>query len=204
MNSLYTLGTRQTNSLSADLERLRNGDNSASLLGLYSSPLSSPPLIHLPSLGQISASLAAMQRTIEDYDAVIKREIIKAKQEKGQMYVFPCTLFASSPPCRRVQKFRADYADLKSQFEHIKNEVLPPSPSLLLATACPTESRLPAKRTPSRCTIGHSFTLCIRCTKTLCTNEPVERSLVFTTLRVSFPNANTTLKLHPTRAPCTS
>ncbi|KAG8214020.1 snare region anchored in the vesicle membrane C-terminus-domain-containing protein [Butyriboletus roseoflavus] len=89
MNSLYTLGTRQTNSLTADLERLRNGDNSASLLG------------------QISASLAAMQRTIEDYDAMTKREIIKAKQEKGQM---------------RIQKFRADYADLKSQFDHIKSE----------------------------------------------------------------------------------
>ncbi|KAN0091236.1 Snare region anchored in the vesicle membrane C-terminus domain containing protein [Tylopilus felleus] len=89
MNSLYTLGTRQTNSLHADLERLRNGDNSASLLG------------------QISASLAAMQRTIEDYDAMIKREIIKAKQEKGQM---------------RVQKFRQDYADLKSQFERIQSE----------------------------------------------------------------------------------
>lgn len=34
MNSLYTLGVRQTNSIQADLERLRNGDNSASLLGL--------------------------------------------------------------------------------------------------------------------------------------------------------------------------
>jgi hypothetical protein len=33
MNSLYTHGVRQTNSLTADLERLRNGDNSASLLG---------------------------------------------------------------------------------------------------------------------------------------------------------------------------
>lgn len=33
MNSLYTSGVRQTNSLQADLERLRNGDNSASLLG---------------------------------------------------------------------------------------------------------------------------------------------------------------------------
>src|ERR1700722_2104583 len=33
MNSLYTLGVRQTNSLQADLERLRNGDNSTSLLG---------------------------------------------------------------------------------------------------------------------------------------------------------------------------
>ncbi|KIM69192.1 hypothetical protein SCLCIDRAFT_103665 [Scleroderma citrinum Foug A] len=90
MNSLYTLGVRQTNSLTADLERLKNGDHSASLLG------------------QISASLAAMHRTIEDYDSMIKREIIKAKQEKGQM---------------RVQKFRADYAELKSQFEKVKNEV---------------------------------------------------------------------------------
>ena len=27
-----------------------------------------------------------MHRTIEDYDSMIKREIIKAKQEKGQMY----------------------------------------------------------------------------------------------------------------------
>lgn len=35
MNSLYTLGVRQTNSLQADLERLRNGDNSASLLGAF-------------------------------------------------------------------------------------------------------------------------------------------------------------------------
>lgn len=34
MNSLYTLGVRQTNSIQADLERLRTGDPSASLLGL--------------------------------------------------------------------------------------------------------------------------------------------------------------------------
>ena len=36
-------------------------------------------------LGQISASLAAMQRTIDDYDSMAKREMIKAKQEKAQM-----------------------------------------------------------------------------------------------------------------------
>ncbi|RDB25050.1 Protein transport protein bos1 [Hypsizygus marmoreus] len=87
MNSLYTSGVRQTNSLQADLERLRNGDNSASLLG------------------QISASLAAMHRTIDDYDSMAKREIIKAKQEKAQM---------------RVQKFRTDYAEFRSQFEELK------------------------------------------------------------------------------------
>ncbi|KAI0644464.1 V-snare-domain-containing protein [Trametes meyenii] len=89
MNSLYTLGVRQTNSIQADLERLRNGEKSASLLG------------------QISASLAAMHRTVEDYDSMAKREIIKAKQEKAQM---------------RVQKFRTDYADLRAQFERVKSE----------------------------------------------------------------------------------
>lgn len=41
------------------------------------------------SIGQISASLAAMHRTVEDYDSMAKREIIKAKQEKAMMYV-PC------------------------------------------------------------------------------------------------------------------
>jgi len=35
--------------------------------------------------GQISASLAAMNRTIDDYDSMAKREMIKAKQEKAQM-----------------------------------------------------------------------------------------------------------------------
>ncbi|KAI0363133.1 V-snare-domain-containing protein, partial [Pilatotrama ljubarskyi] len=69
--------------------RLRNGENSASLLG------------------QISASLAAMHWTVEDYDSMAKREIIKAKQEKAMM---------------RIQKFRADYADLRAQFEQIKSE----------------------------------------------------------------------------------
>ncbi|KAH9485468.1 Protein transport protein bos1 [Psilocybe cubensis] len=89
MNSLYTSGVRQTNSLQADMERLRNGDTSSALIG------------------QISASLSAMQRTIDDYDSMTKREIIKAKQEKAQM---------------RVQKFRADYADLRSQFERLRGE----------------------------------------------------------------------------------
>jgi Golgi SNAP receptor complex protein 2 len=93
MNSLYTLGVRQTNSLQSDLERLRNGDTSASLLGLLRFighfgnhwPLTARAFVS--SLGQISASLAAMHRTIDDYDAMAKREIIKAKQEKAQMCV---------------------------------------------------------------------------------------------------------------------
>lgn len=67
-----------------------------------------------------------MYRTIEDYDSMTKREIIKAKQEKGQMYVSvtmtEVLLNAHSAP-RRVQKFRADYTELKSLFEQVKSEV---------------------------------------------------------------------------------
>ncbi|KAH8981506.1 golgi SNAP receptor complex member bos1 [Lactarius hatsudake] len=89
MNSLYTLGVRQSSSIQADLERLRGGDASASLLG------------------QISASLAGMSRTIDDYDSMARREIIKAKQEKATS---------------RVQKFKSDYAEFRKEFERIKEE----------------------------------------------------------------------------------
>ncbi|KAF9012426.1 golgi SNAP receptor complex member bos1 [Cyathus striatus] len=57
---------------------------------------------------QISASLAAMSRTIEDYDSMAKREMIKAKQEKAQM---------------RVQKFRADYVEFREEFDRLKADV---------------------------------------------------------------------------------
>ncbi|KAJ3554210.1 hypothetical protein NM688_g3228 [Phlebia brevispora] len=105
MNSLYTLGVRQTNSIQADLERLRSGDTSAALLGLH--PLSGSLAFVRASVCMISASLAAMTRTVDDYDSMAKREIIKAKQEKAMM---------------RVQKFRADYAELRAQFEKVKSE----------------------------------------------------------------------------------
>jgi Golgi SNAP receptor complex protein 2 len=55
--------------------------------------------------GQIAASLAALNRTVDDYDSMAKKEMIKAKQEKAFM---------------RVQKFRADYNDLRAQFERAK------------------------------------------------------------------------------------
>jgi len=89
MNSLYTLGVRKSSSIQADLERLRGGDSSVSLLG------------------QISASLAGMSRTIDDYDSMARREIIKAKQEKATT---------------RVQKFKSDYAEFRKEFERIKEE----------------------------------------------------------------------------------
>lgn len=48
-----------------------------------------------------------MSRTIDDFDSIVKREMIKAKQEKGLM---------------RVQKFRADYTEFRAQFEGLKTE----------------------------------------------------------------------------------
>lgn len=67
-----------------------------------------------------------MQRTIDDYDSMTKREIIKAKQEKAQMYVHylisKVLLVSNLLTLRRVQKFRADYADLRSQFERLRGE----------------------------------------------------------------------------------
>ncbi|KAH9832328.1 V-snare-domain-containing protein [Rhodofomes roseus] len=111
MNSLYTLGVRQTNSIQADLERLRNGDKSAALLG------------------QISASLAAMHRTVDDYDSMAKREIIKAKQEKAMM---------------RVQRFRTDYAEFRGQFEKFKVEQEAAARSELLAASSSSTTPLSA------------------------------------------------------------
>jgi len=105
MNSLYTSAMRQTNSIQADLDRLRQGESSAALLG------------------QISASLAAMHRTVDDYDSMAKREIMKAKQEKAQM---------------RVQKFRTDYTDFKNEFERLKTHQQNAQRSELLASTSAT------------------------------------------------------------------
>jgi len=86
MNSLYTLGVRQTSSIQADLERLRSGESSASLLG-QTHVLPRGAYLHQSAPGQVTASLAGMSRTIEDYDSMARREMIKAKQEKAFSYV---------------------------------------------------------------------------------------------------------------------
>ena len=90
MNSLYTLGLRQTASINGDLEKLRSGDGTSALQG------------------QISASLAAFNRTIDDYETMAKKEMIKAKQEKAFM---------------RVSKFRTDATELRLEFDRVKNHV---------------------------------------------------------------------------------
>ncbi|CUA66602.1 hypothetical protein RSOLAG22IIIB_00043 [Rhizoctonia solani] len=89
MNSLYTLGLRQTASINGDLEKLRSGDGSSALQG------------------QISDALAAFNRTIDDYETMAKKEIIKAKKEKAFM---------------RVSKFRSDATELRAEFDRVKNQ----------------------------------------------------------------------------------
>lgn len=104
MNSLYSLGVRQTSSLNNDLDTMANSaETSASLQGESSSavrpsqlsclhtdcpPLSTfldfwDPLVYVAVPGQIAASLAALSRTIEDYDSLARKEMIAAKQEKA-------------------------------------------------------------------------------------------------------------------------
>lgn len=75
MNSLYTLALRQSSSLQSDLTLLEqnytdlNNNNNNSV----------PASLH----GQINASLAALDRTIEDYDSMARREIVEVKKEKA-------------------------------------------------------------------------------------------------------------------------
>lgn len=73
MNSLYTLALRQSTSLQNDLTALEQAyatgttGESASLNG------------------QINASLAALDRTTDDYESLAKREIVETKKEKAIM-----------------------------------------------------------------------------------------------------------------------
>lgn len=77
------------------------------------------------SIGQISASLAAFNRTIDDYESMAKTEMIKAKQEKAFMYVLTkCCVFSHiDPRIRRVSKFRTDATELRLEFDRVKDHV---------------------------------------------------------------------------------
>jgi Golgi SNAP receptor complex protein 2 len=71
VNALYTHALRQSTSLQTDLTALEqayasgNSFNTASLNG------------------QVNASFAALNRTIDDYDTMARREIVEAKREKA-------------------------------------------------------------------------------------------------------------------------
>lgn len=60
-----------------------------------------------PNTGQIAASLSSLSRTIEDYSALSKKELITEKQEKA---------------FERVKNFRTELADYRAQFERLRKE----------------------------------------------------------------------------------
>ncbi|KAF8536668.1 synaptobrevin [Trichophaea hybrida] len=91
MNSLYNSALKQTQSLKRDLELFSN------------SPVTSSPALQ----GQISASIASLSRTIDDYDGMARREMIPAKKEKAE---------------QRVKTFRKEMTEYRQHFEKLKGE----------------------------------------------------------------------------------
>lgn len=57
--------------------------------------------------GQIAASLSSLSRTIDDYSALSKKELIPEKQEKA---------------FERVKNFRTELTDYRAQFERLRKE----------------------------------------------------------------------------------
>ncbi|KAI7856994.1 hypothetical protein BDC45DRAFT_501469 [Circinella umbellata] len=90
MNSLYNHALKQSVALQRDLEKFASGQDSSA--GLQ---------------GQISASFNTLQRSIDDYDNLAKREDVPLKKETA---------------LTRVSKFRRDLQDMRSQFESIKRQ----------------------------------------------------------------------------------
>lgn len=58
-------------------------------------------------LGQIAASLASLSRTVDDYSALSKKELIPEKQEKA---------------FDRVKNFRGELTDYRTQFDRLRKE----------------------------------------------------------------------------------
>ena len=59
------------------------------------------------STGQVAASLASLSRTIDDYSALSKRELIPEKQEKA---------------FERVKNFRTELQDYRQHFDQLRKE----------------------------------------------------------------------------------
>uniref|UniRef100_V5E673 Synaptobrevin n=1 Tax=Kalmanozyma brasiliensis (strain GHG001) TaxID=1365824 RepID=V5E673_KALBG len=92
MNSLYNQALRQFSSIQSDISRIDSeGDSAPST-----------------SFGPVTVSLSSLERTIDEYENLAKKELIQSKQEKA---------------LTRVSKFRTDYAELSSQLARLKTKV---------------------------------------------------------------------------------
>lgn len=91
MNSLYNQALRQFSSIQSDISRIDSeGDSGSST-----------------AFGPVTVSLTSLERTIDEYENLAKKELIQSKQEKA---------------LTRVSKFRTDYAELQSQLTRLKNK----------------------------------------------------------------------------------
>ncbi|WRT66414.1 uncharacterized protein IL334_003370 [Kwoniella shivajii] len=89
MQSLNALGNRQIASLNVDLTRMENGEGGPGIQG------------------QITTTLGALSRLIDDYDSMARKEMVTAAREKANT---------------RVAKLKAEHKELKARFERAKNE----------------------------------------------------------------------------------
>ncbi|SNX83651.1 related to BOS1 - vesicle specific SNAP receptor [Melanopsichium pennsylvanicum] len=91
MNSLYNQALRQFSSIQSDISRIDSeGDSAPSA-----------------TFGPVTVSLSSLERTIDEYENLAKKELIQSKQDKA---------------LSRVAKFRTDYAELESQLARLKNK----------------------------------------------------------------------------------
>lgn len=58
-------------------------------------------------IGQVAASLASLSRTVDDYSALSKKELIPAKQEKA---------------FERAKNFREELGDYRQRFDQLRKE----------------------------------------------------------------------------------
>ncbi|KAL9111802.1 MAG: hypothetical protein Q9227_003861 [Pyrenula ochraceoflavens] len=91
MNPLFNSAQRQSTSLRKDLDAFS----------------SAPPTSSAALQGQISASLASLSRTVDDYASLSKAELNESKKEKA---------------VERIKTFRADIQSYRSEFDALKRE----------------------------------------------------------------------------------
>lgn len=124
MQALYLHASRIATALQSELSQLETTNDQPSVITNDAASL----------LGQCTASLSAFQRTIDDYEQMAKRELVREKREKAE----GCAEDAVSRPSqsltrlhRRIDKFREDYASIRKQLDRLKQkhatEVLNPS-----------------------------------------------------------------------------
>ena len=87
MNALYTHALRQTSSITSDLQvlenSLRGGSSNGEAGSSHSTSLQGNGVDTTSLNGQIVASLAALQRTVDDYENMARRELIEANKGKA-------------------------------------------------------------------------------------------------------------------------